>query len=77
MDTGTGHLVSAEHMELMRRLVPEQAERYTEVPAELEKAARAKLAGSNQAAVSLTSGGKLSRWAARVRHNVEAGRAKR
>ncbi len=40
---------------------------YTPVPAELEKAAEKKLAGQDEAYVSLTSGGKLSKWAAKQR----------
>ena len=37
---------------------------YREVPEELEQAAKKKLAGQKEAMVSLTSGGKLSKWAA-------------
>ena len=40
---------------------------YTEVPKELETAAKKKLAGKAEAYVSLTSGGKLSKWAAKQR----------
>lgn len=40
---------------------------YTEVPKELETAAKKKLAGKDEAYVSLTSGGKLSKWAAKER----------
>jgi hypothetical protein len=40
---------------------------YELVPNELERAAEKKLAGRNEATVSLTSGGKLSRWAAKKR----------
>lgn len=40
---------------------------YTLVPTELNRAARRKLAGKKEAQVSLTSGGRLSRWAARQR----------
>lgn len=36
---------------------------YEEIPKELEAAAKAKLAGLQEAMVSLTSGGKLSKWA--------------
>lgn len=74
MNTSTGHLVSAEHLKLMRELNPDQAERYIEVPQGLERAARRKLADAEETMVSLKSGGKLARWAARVRHNVEAQR---
>lgn len=44
-----------------------QKEGFTPVPPELEPAAIKKLAGQSQAVVSLTSGGKLSKWAAQER----------
>jgi len=40
---------------------------YIPVPPELDRAAKLKLAGRNEAYVSLTSGGKLSKWAAKER----------
>jgi len=40
---------------------------YQSVPKELENAAEKKLAGKDEAHVSLTSGGRLSRWAAKKR----------
>lgn len=40
---------------------------YVTVPLELEPAARKKLAGRDEAYISLTSGGKLSRFAAEAR----------
>ena len=40
---------------------------YTEVPKELETTAKKKLAGKGEAFVSLNSGGKLSKWAAKQR----------
>lgn len=64
MDTRTGHLVNRE---LLDSLFPEKQKEYTEVPLELERAAAMKLRGRKEASVSLTSGGKLSRWAAEVR----------
>ncbi|HML23557.1 MAG TPA: hypothetical protein PKD09_18010 [Aggregatilinea sp.] len=42
-------------------------EGYIPIPPELNRAARRKLAGHSQATVSLTSGGKLSKWAAKQR----------
>ncbi len=42
---------------------------YEPVPPELETAAKKKLAGKDEAHVSLTSGGKLSKWAAQKRKN--------
>ncbi len=40
---------------------------YEQVPKELEAAAKKKLAGKDETVVSLTSGGKLSKWAAKRR----------
>ncbi len=40
---------------------------YEPVPEELNVAAQKKLAGKDEAMVSLTSGGKLSKWAAKTR----------
>ena len=80
MDINTGHLVSPEKFEemqkeVMRKLTKEIAEGsangpledYQPVPKELEPAAKKKLASKDEAYVSLTSGGKLSRWAAKQR----------
>jgi hypothetical protein len=41
---------------------------YEPVPPELERAAYRKLTRESEAMISLTSGGKLSRWAARKRN---------
>ena len=46
------------------QIIPEGFER---VPPELEEAAKKKLAGKDSAMVSLSSGGKLSKWAAQKR----------
>jgi hypothetical protein len=56
----TGHLVRLQDNETP----PEQ---YEILPEQLNRAARRKLAGKNEATVSLTSGGKLSKWAAEKR----------
>lgn len=48
-------------------LKPDEQGQYVPVPPELQRAAELKLAGQNEAMVSLTSGGKLSRWAAKQR----------
>lgn len=59
MNPGTGHLVKSLEM------VPaELRDDYVMLPPEMVPAAQKKLAGRNDAMVSLTSGGKLSRWAA-------------
>jgi len=74
----TGHLLKMDS-ELAKKLFgkPETTEKamkkrmhalgYQPVPKELENAAEKKLAGKDEAYVSLTSGGKLSKWAARQR----------
>lgn len=67
MNTGTGHLISAEAMERLRKADAAAAASYTEVPRRLSRAARMKLAGVEAAMVSLTSGGRLSQWAAQER----------
>jgi ABC-type enterochelin transport system substrate-binding protein len=56
------------YMEVQKQL--EEAEKnniFTPIPEELEHAAEAKLKGQDSAMVSLTSGGKLSKWAAKQR----------
>ena len=77
MDVNTGHLVTAEKMAEMMKLSEmmklaegaenEPLEKYEPVPEELRVAAEKKLAGKDEAYVSLTSGGKLSKWAAKQR----------
>lgn len=64
MNPSTGHLVSSIEM-----VSAGQRSSYEPVPPELARAAQMKLAGErvngfSEAFVSLTSGGKLSRWAA-------------
>lgn len=55
-------------LESMNELKSSLQERgYEPVPKELESAAKKKLAGKDEAYVSLTSGGKLSKWAAKQR----------
>lgn len=44
-----------------------EVQRFTPVPQELEHAAERTLAGKDRSVVSKTSGGKLSRWAAKQR----------
>lgn len=71
MDINTGHLVSPEKFkEMMENYTDydrKALENYQPVPKELEVAAKKKLAGKDEAYVSLTSGGKLSKWAAKQR----------
>ena len=70
MHPGTGHLVNLEsemaHEVFGKPVTYEKVREkgYEPVPPELERAAQKKLAGKNEATVSLTSGGKLSKWAA-------------
>lgn len=65
MNCDTGHLVRDLGMvELHSR------HQYTPLPAELHTAARHKLAGGNEAYVSKTPGGKLSKFAAKQRRKM-------
>lgn len=61
MQPTTGDLMMVESMTDLLRA---EKEGYKLVPSYLERAARKKLAGKKTAKVRLTSGGKLSRWAA-------------
>jgi len=65
MNTDTGHLVDMNFDE-MKRLYEKNTD-YEPVPKNLRHAAGRKLNGKKEAMVSLTSGGKLSRWAASKR----------
>ena len=58
MNVDNNHLVSVEY---------EALEGYDLLPEKLNRAARRKLGASDSAYVSKTSGGKLSRWAAKMR----------
>lgn len=62
MNPDTGHIVSLPDTEEMMRIYKDMG--YEPIPEELQPAANKKLAGQNEAFVSLTSGGKLSKWAA-------------
>ena len=69
MHAETGHLVSPERMREIERELSGGQNEYIQVPEELNRAARRKLNGKSEAYVSLTSGGKLSSWAAKQRKN--------
>ena len=56
-----------EPFEKLDELKREKAKDYEQVTKELEVAAKRKLKGKDEAMVSLTSGGKLSKWAAKKR----------
>lgn len=78
MNPSTGHLVGMGG-ETARRVFGEPVtyeeirnKGYEPVPPEMERAAARKLAGKDEAMVSLTSGGKLSRWAAGKRNERKA-----
>ena len=60
MNVNTGHIVSNDFWNSMPTA---EKPDYSEVPPHLNRAARRKLAGRNEAKVALNSGGKLSRWA--------------
>ena len=77
MDTESGHLVTSEMLEEILKKDSEKAKKYTPVPKSLEEAAKKKLAGKNEAMVSLTSGGKLSRWAAHDRREKKRKKARK
>lgn len=64
MNPNTGELVTNE---LLEKLEPEKKQGFVPVPSELNRGARRKLAGRESATVSLTSGGKLSKFAAEQR----------
>ncbi len=80
MNTDTGHLINDNlYKELLREEMQEREklkekfinkknlQNYEPVPKELQTAAKMKLGGKDEAMVSLTSGGKLSRWASKKR----------
>ncbi|MHB8122608.1 MAG: hypothetical protein ACYDG4_10685 [Desulfuromonadaceae bacterium] len=67
MNPGTGHLVGC-----FGSIPGEKRKDYETIPPELERAAAVKLAGKEETMVSLTSGGKLSRWAAGKRNERKA-----
>jgi len=64
MNVNNNHLVDAVTLESMDEKLRRM---YEEVPEELNRAARRKLAGRKEATVAMNSGGKLSRWARKKR----------
>ena len=77
MDPDIGHLVSEKKLLEILEKEPEKKERYKPIPEHLERAAQKKLAGKEEAMVSLTSGGKLSSWAAQERKAKTRKKARR
>ena len=73
MNCDTGHLVTQEMLDLMKE---HERLAYAAVPLELETAALLKLHGRSEAHVSLTSGGKLSKWASQTRQQNRKQRRK-
>lgn len=69
MNCNTGHLITSEMLQAMQNI---KREEYVPVPQELEHAAVRKLDGKPEAMVSLTSGGKLSKWAGTQRKKSKA-----
>ena len=70
MDVESGRLMRAELLKALGEngeLSEEEQKNFEPVPVNLERAAMLKLAGADEAQVSLTSGGKLSKWAAKER----------
>jgi hypothetical protein len=70
IDTGELRRITKENEEELARAG------FVQVPFELAYAARFKLAGKDSAQVSLTSGGKLSKWAAQQRKLARKKRAR-
>ena len=66
MNVDSNHLVRD-----IKKVVEAERENYTELPEELAEAAEKKLDGKDEATVSKTSGGKLSRWAASERRRLK------
>jgi hypothetical protein len=77
MNTDTGHLVDMQEGPFKDKLKKLAEQGYEPVPPELNHAAKVKLAGRHEAMVSLTSGGKLSRWAAKERKKKQKTKTKR
>jgi len=64
MNVDSGHLVRQEKLQSDSFAKHFPVKEYEPVPKKLQRAAELKLAGRDEAHVSLTSGGKLSKWAA-------------
>ncbi len=67
MHVETGHLIDVPKDLTAKQMKKLLEQGYEPVPEELQPAAVKKLAGKPEAVVSLTSGGKLSKWAGKVR----------
>jgi hypothetical protein len=68
MNPYTGHMIKANKInDFVGRVDAKELRQYEPIPEELIGAAKKKLARKEEAQVSLTSGGKLSRWASRMR----------
>lgn len=68
MNTNTGHLVNLKEIDLDSL---SNGQDYESIPKELKRAAEKKLNGEVEAYVSLTSGGRLSKFAAKMRKKKE------
>jgi hypothetical protein len=67
MNPDNGHLIDINHdpFKKEKAMIEEGVNSiYKELPADLQNAAKLKLNGRHEAHVSLSSGGKLSKWAA-------------
>ena len=67
MNPDTNHLIDKE-------TYGEPSEGYVDIPEDLNRAARRKLAGKSETKVSFISNGKLSKWARQQRKNRRVGR---
>lgn len=72
MDTSTNHLLSGEEYEKQRKILDSYG--YKELPYDMERAAKQVLKGQVSAFVSKTSGGKLSKYAAKRRRRKARGK---
>ena len=70
------HAPSYSGLKIHTPIMDDSLANYIPVPDELVHAAKVKLSGKKEAMVSLTSGGKLSKWAAEQRKERRSGSKK-
>ena len=72
MQVETNHLISGDAMEKLSKFIEDHE--YEQLPEELQLAASLKLKGKDSAFISKTSGGKLSKYAAKRRRRKLRGK---
>ncbi|KKN01523.1 hypothetical protein LCGC14_1126910 [marine sediment metagenome] len=72
MQVETNHLISGDEMEKLSKFIEDHE--YEQLPEELQLAASLKLKGKDSAFISKTSGGKLSKYAAKRRRRKLRGK---